>query len=227
VSGQRRSSRAADAKIERDGQDVGKAAWGMAVPVDPGKHVLRVSAPGKNTWSDEVDIPATSRTFSVTVPALTDAAAPAPVAEIETAASNPPPVEADVEAPRDSGSSGQRVAALVVGGVGLAAVATGTIFALQSRSDNDAALDLCRQINASGMEGCVDDAEQTRHQELVNDAERGRLIGFIGLGVGGAALVTAVVLYVTADGSSSRETAFEVAPLWTADARGAAITARF
>jgi hypothetical protein len=219
----------AEARVERDGQDVGKAAWGMAVPVDPGAHVIRVSAPGKNTWSDEIEVPATSRTFSVTVPALTDAALPAPAhaSEMQATPSSPPPVEADVEAPRGAGSNGQSVAALVVGGVGLAAVATGTIFAIQSRSDNNAALELCRTINANGMEGCVDDNEQQRHADLVDDAERGRMIGFIGIGVGGAALITAVILYATADGPSGHEAAFDVAPVWTADVRGAALTARF
>jgi hypothetical protein len=219
----------ADARIERDGQDVGKAAWGMAVPVDPGTHVIRVSAPGKNTWSDEIEVPATSRTFSVTVPTLTDAAspAPAPVGDIETTPSGPAPVEADVEAPRDGGSNGSNVAALVVGGVGLAAAATGTIFAIQSRSDNSAALELCHTPDANGMEGCQDGNEQRRHTELVDDAERGRMIGFIGIGIGGAALITAVILYATADGPSGREAAFDVAPVWTGDVRGAALTARF
>jgi hypothetical protein len=218
----------AEAKIERDGQDVGKAAWGMAVPVDPGKHVIRVSAPGKNTWSDEIEVPATSRTFSVTVPTLTDATPPlAPVGDVDTTPSGPAPVEAAVEAPRDGGSNGPNVAALVVGGVGLAAVATGTIFAIQSRSDNNAALELCHTPAADGTQGCQDESEQRRHSELVEDAERGRLIGFIGIGIGGAALITAVVLFATADGPSGREAALDVAPIWTGDVRGAALTARF
>ncbi|HTV22330.1 MAG TPA: PEGA domain-containing protein [Polyangiaceae bacterium] len=215
-----------EAKVERDGQDVGKAAWGMAVPVDPGSHVVRVSAPGKAPWSDQIEVPATSRTFSVTVPTLTDAAAPAPVTPIETGSANPPPVEADVDSSRGGGSNGQSVAALVVGGVGLAAVATGTIFALQSRSDNNAALELCRDDDGMGGQGCRDDNEQRRHSELVDDAERERLIGFVGLGVGGAALITAVILYATAD-SSSGHAAVDVAPLFTGDVRGATLTARF
>jgi len=214
------------AKIERDGQDVGRAAWGMAVPVDPGSHVVRVTAPGKNPWSDEIEVPATARTFSVTVPGLTDVATPAPVADIEAGTSpSSPPVEADVASPRGGGSNGQKVAALVVGGVGLAAVATGTIFAIQSRSDNNAALELCRSAVA-GVEGCANESEQRRHSDLVDDAERGRLIGFVGFGVGGAALITAIILYATAE-PDGNQAAFEVAPLWTADVRGAAFTTRF
>jgi hypothetical protein len=217
----------ADAKVERDGQDVGKAAWGMAVPVDPGRHVIQVTAPGKNPWSDEVEVPATSRTFSVTVPALTDATAAIPVSEVDTPPSDSPPVEADVEAPRGSGSDNQRVAALVIGGVGLAAAATGTIFWLQSRSSNDEALELCHTLDENGVESCADETEQRRHEKLVDDATREQLIGFVGLGIGGAAFITAIVLYATSDGTGPREAAFDVAPLWTADVRGAAFTARF
>lgn len=216
----------ADAVVERDGQEVGKAAWGIATPVDPGTHVVRVSAPGKDPWSDEIDVPAAARTFSVTVPALTDAPAPPPSATPSDQAQAP--VEADLDAPSDGGSNGQQVAALVVGGVGLAAAATGTVFALQSRSDNNAALKLCRVPDGMGREGCAGGAaEQEQHTQLVNDAERGRLLGFIGFGVGGAALVTAIILYVTADGGSEHAAAVDVAPLWTGDVRGATLIARF
>src|SRR5688572_30490055 len=38
---------AADTKVMRDDQEIGRAAWGMAVPVDPGDHVIRVTASGK------------------------------------------------------------------------------------------------------------------------------------------------------------------------------------
>jgi hypothetical protein len=219
---------APDTRVERDGQDVGRAAWGTGVPVDPGKHVVHVTAPGKKPWTDDVDVPAAPRIFTVTVPELSDAPIEPPEAEIAPTRS-PPPVEADVAAPRGGGSSGQKVAALVVGGLGLAASATGTIFLLQSRSDNSAALELCHEpTGVSGAERCLDSAEEDRHTELVNDAKRGRLIGFVGIGVGGAALITAVILYATADGDShEREATFDVAPMWADGMRGAAITGHF
>ncbi len=215
-------------KVERDGQDVGKAAWGMAVPVDPGKHVVRVSAPGKTSWSTEIDVPGTPRTLSVAVPTLSDAAPP-PSSEVGTTPTSQPPVEADVEAPRGRGLSGQTVAALVVGGVGLAAVATGSIFAIQSRADNASALELCRTLDpTSGEEDCVSDDEKRLHTQLVEDAERSRLIGFVGFGVGGAALITAVVLFATADSDSDRpQSGLQVTPLWLGGVQGAAISGSF
>jgi hypothetical protein len=121
------------------------------------------------------------------------------------------------------------VAALVVGGVGLAAVATGTIFAIQSRADNAEALKLCRiPVPMENREDCADDDEQRRHTDLVDSAERSRLIGFIGFGVGGAALITAAILFATGDSDSDApRSAFEIAPLWAGGVRGAALSGSF
>jgi hypothetical protein len=202
----------------------------MAVPVDPGTHVVRVTAPGKAPWSSEIEVPAAARTLSVTVPALSDAAAAAPpTPELAPPAAAEPPVEADVPAARSGRSSGQTVTALVVGGVGLAAVATGTIFAIQSRSDNAEALKLCRiPVPMENREDCADLDEQRRHTDLIDSAERNRLIGFIGFGVGGAALITAAILFATADtDSDAPKSAFEIAPLWAGGVRGAALSGSF
>jgi hypothetical protein len=88
---------------------------------------------------------------------------------------------------------------------------------------------LCRTpTEVPGEERCRDPDEQDRHTELVNDAQRGRLIGFVSLGVGGAALITAVILYVAADGDPpAHEASLDVAPLWAGGVRGAAITGHF
>lgn len=40
--------------VEQDGTDLGRAAWGTRIPVDPGAHQLRVSAPGFRSWSASV-----------------------------------------------------------------------------------------------------------------------------------------------------------------------------
>jgi hypothetical protein len=223
-----------DMQIERDGQDVGRAAWGTAMPVDPGKHTITVSAPGKKDWTSDVDVPATSRTVSVKIPALTDAPLPQPVMEVSEPSGGPAPVEAEVaDTRRDSGgSNGQTVAAFIVGGVGLAAAATGTVFMIQSRQDNAAALKLCREPEVApdgtltGEEVCGTPDEQTRWQGLVDDAKSNRTIGLVGLGVGTAALATAVVLFVTADSGGS-DSAFHVAPLLARDLQGAALSGTF
>jgi hypothetical protein len=219
---------AADMKISRDGQDVGRAAWGTAMPVDPGDHVIRVTAPGKEPWSQDIKIPATSRTFSVTVPALADAA---PVKEAGANTETEPAndvVRTDTRPPADnSNSNGQKLAALVVGGVGVAALATGTVFAIQSRNSNKEALGLCLIPSEDG-DTCPTVPEQTRHDQLVEDAKDERLIGFIGFGVGGAALITAVILYVTASpDAGSAQAALSVTPILDQGRWGAALGGRF
>jgi hypothetical protein len=214
-------------KLTRDGQDVGKAAWGTDVPVDPGHHVIVASAPGKKDWTSETDVPASARTLTVKVPALVDAPAPTPPppTDLQTG-SAPAPVEADVNPSSSGGGSGQRVAGLVVGGIGVAGIATGTVFALQSRSHNSEALKLCKFPDPmTGDDSCPTPEEKARHQDLVDKAEKERLIGFVGFGVGAAALATGIILYVTADSGSS--SAMNVTPLWVGDGGGVQLSGSF
>jgi hypothetical protein len=214
---------APDAKIFRDDQEIGKAAWGTAMPIDPGDHVIRVSAEGKKEWTQDVKVPPTSRTFSVTVPPLEDL----PVAQ-----ASPPPdkqeVVSDTSSPHDNGSSGggggSKVPALVIGGVGIAGLAVGTVFAVQGYSDNQQALGLCH-AGDSGND-CPDRTEHDKHDHLVDDAKRELLIGWVAIGVGGAAVVTSAVLLLTG-GESSDSAAFDVAPLWLAGGAGATVSGRF
>jgi hypothetical protein len=213
-----------DARVFRDDQEVGRAAWGTAMPVDPGNHVIRMTAPGKRAWSQDVKVPSTSRTFSVSVPALEDL----PKVEPGTPAARPEAV-VDRSSPRDRGGSrsdgGANVAGLVIGGVGIAALATGTVFALQGYSDNQAALELCRD----GPDGrsCTDRPEQDRHTRLVNDAKREQLIGLVALGVGGAAVITATVLLLTSGGDDAERASLELAPSWADGGWGATLSGHF
>src|SRR5215471_3170993 len=40
-----------------DGSLLGEAAWGVAMPVDPGKHEVRAEAPGRRPFVTTVDVP--------------------------------------------------------------------------------------------------------------------------------------------------------------------------
>ena len=210
-------------KVMRDDQEIGKAAWGTAVPVDPGDHVLSVTAPGKEAWSQEVKVPANSKTFSVTVPALVD---------LPVAAAQPKEVAPTETVPNDVGSDrggsdfgGQKVAALVIGGVGVAGLAVGTVFMIQARSDNAEAKKLCKLV-VNGKDTCPNQPEDDRHTALVKDVKREQLIGLIGLGVGGAAFLTGTLLYLTASDGHS-ESAVNVAPTWLGDGWGASVSGSF
>jgi hypothetical protein len=222
---------APNTKVERDDKEVGRAAWGTAMPIDPGDHVIHVTAPGKRPWSHEVKVPATSRTFTVSVPALEDESPAPEAAQASDGNAETRSVTTDADPTRDEGSNGQVLTAWVVGGVGVAALLGGTIFAVQSRSDNSEALKLCRIPTGNGEERCGSTTEQARHTELVADAEREQTFSFIGFGVGGAALVAATILYITADdgsaGSASGADSIQVGPLVGSESWGAVVSGAF
>jgi hypothetical protein len=216
---------AANAKIYRDEQEVGRAAWGTAMPIDPGNHVIRVEAPSKKAWTQEVKLPANARTFSVTVPTLENLPVAQQLSAEPTAATAP----AYTSAPQDDGGGrggrGANVAALIVGGIGVAGLATGTVFALQGYSDNEEALKLCRSgVNKNECDG---QPERERHEQLVKDAKREQLIGLVTLGIGGAAVVTATLLLLTAPGAAPEQSSLEVNPLWSEGTLGATLSGRF
>lgn len=53
--------------VQRDGHPIGSAAWGVAIPVDPGAHRISASAPGKDPWETTVEA-GEGATLRVTVP---------------------------------------------------------------------------------------------------------------------------------------------------------------
>jgi len=111
--------------VRLDDAPIEHGAAAGAVPVDPGKHVLRASAPSRTPWESELTALA-GKTAEVVVPELVD---PTP----RSRAPAPPPVTADAPPPRT-----QRTIALVTGGVGVAGLVVGAVagaVALSGRSD--------------------------------------------------------------------------------------------
>jgi hypothetical protein len=45
-----------DLEIKRDGSAIRRAAWGTAMPVDPGEHMIEASAQGKLPWKQSVTV---------------------------------------------------------------------------------------------------------------------------------------------------------------------------
>ncbi len=189
-----------DLEIRRDGSVVGRAAWGTAVPVDPGDHVLEASAPGDLPWRQSIVVGAAADTKTVVVPALR----PAPVASAAPSTSGanhgsavtaPPATElsdvaqaTDAPAPashRDSGAS-----ALVVGGwvslaVGLGAAGVSTYFGLRA---------LALKHDADGdcpSRGCTAEGASKNHDAIqAADAATGFAVaGGVGIGIGAALLI--------------------------------------
>ena len=156
---------------------LGEELWGLPTPVDPGKVHVAASAPGHREWSRDVDVSDAGATVDVLVPALS----PAPKATVTP----PPPTTTP-----DQGLGTQRTAALVVGGVGVAALVVGSIFGIDAISKN----------NASNAAGACDDAGFCSPDGLdlrASAITRANLsTGFF---IGGAvALAAGAVLWITA-----------------------------
>jgi hypothetical protein len=58
--------------VRLDGIPVGKAAWGTALPVDPGKHAVEAQTPGGRPWRREIVVDTETRAMIVDVPDASD-----------------------------------------------------------------------------------------------------------------------------------------------------------
>ncbi len=187
-------------EIRRDGVAQPKASWGMAVPVDPGDHVIEASAPGRMPLRLEVKVGAARDSKEAVVPALAVAeAAPPPVAPTATpptAGSAAPVAPATPESnPPHNGSSGLRTAGWVVGGLGLVGIGIGSYFAVQAmgkKSDSDADCD----GNVCGPQAFQD------RTDAVNAGNRAT-IGFVAGGVLAAGGLTMVLLGTSKESRTS------------------------
>jgi hypothetical protein len=159
-----------------------ETSWGIPVPADPGEHVIEAVAPQKKNWSTRVTVPPTAETISVSVPQLEDVPTepppPATPAALLTLKESHPK-----EPPRWT------VPIASLGSLGVVGLVTGSIFALNYRSENGEAKTLCPQNI------CPSQEQKTQHETLVADAYRDRTLAFVGAGVGGAALATAAYLW--------------------------------
>ncbi len=186
-----------DLEVQRDGVSVTRAEWGLPIPVDPGPHVVKASAPHLRPWTRTLDVAPHAPTSVVTVPALE--AEPEPVAAIIPLM--PAPMDANPRRPsgklEPNRGHGQRVAAVAIGALGLASVATGSAFGLLAKSRNDEALQpancpaptLC---NANGL-------------DLTRDAQTFATVSTITFAAGGGLVALGTILYLLAPAAPKTE----------------------
>src|SRR5262249_28159912 len=68
-----------DLRVERDGRTIAMPEWGIAVPVDPGSHIVKASAFARQAWQRTLDVREGGGDVVLTVPEL--AALPVPSAD--------------------------------------------------------------------------------------------------------------------------------------------------
>jgi hypothetical protein len=202
-------------EVKRDGVLVGSAAWGTAVPVDPGPHLVVATAPNKQPW--ETNVSATeANTTRVTVPReLPNAAVAAPVLPSPAAkpalvvvtppahtaqranASEPAPANTmtDFPAPIVERGNTQRTLGWVASGVGLVGLGVGAGFGLSSLAKRRESNDHCNG-NLCDQAGV----------DLRDDAIRSGNVSTVATIGGGVALVSGILLLVTAPSSERQKT---------------------
>jgi hypothetical protein len=182
--------------VARDGLAVGAAAWGVAVPVDPGPHRVEATAPDRQSWSREITVPDGPSTTEVSVPALEALPPPAIVAAPPGPASRGAPASL-VEAPATQPTRWPPRASVAMGVLGMGALAAGAYFGLQARSENDQAKKVCDPF-------CPSVADKTRHDALVDDARRDQTLAIVSASVGAAVLLTGAYVWWHRDRATAR-----------------------
>lgn len=199
--------------LSLDGNEVGRAAWGTPVPVDPGEHELALSAPGKQKHTMSVTVKDGPSEQTVSLPALADEASRPgdPAAPAKPAKESTPRRHAEGAA--DAG--GSNTLAWVALGVGVVGVGVGSYFGVQTFSKQSDSEDHCDGTSC----------DQTG-VDLRDEAKGTATISTVAFGVGLAGVAVGTVLLLTA-GGSKEQTALRISPNVTADGGGAQLMGRF
>jgi hypothetical protein len=174
--------------LTRNTHPVDPLLWNRAIPVDGGTYVIAGHAPGHEEWSTTVDVPDEGGKISVEVPRFKDlvklltrvAAQPKP---------EPPPVVHDQPEAGGGMFTTRRKIAVGVGGVGVAALATGIVLGIQARGFEDDAFKLCPDPAAPCNDG-------SRASALTDKGHSRAVAADVSFGVAAASLIGAGVLWL-------------------------------
>jgi hypothetical protein len=175
----------ADTRVLRDGVELKGASLDTALPVDPGKHLIEVSASGHAPRVYEFSLDEGEKRTRVVEPG-----------EALDGSSG-----GDVTADTSSGS-GKRTIGWVLGGVGVAGLAVGAVtgvMVLDKKSTVDDNCDADKRCNAEGADA----------------ADSGKTLGTIsGVSfiVGGVALAAGAWLVLSSDGEERPQSALRIGP---------------
>jgi len=180
-------AREQNVEVRLDDVPVPHAAYGEAIPADPGRHRVAARALGRLPFEAELELRPEHDEKVVLVPALADAPPvltpepePEPAPRRPVFVPKPPP-------PRREGI--HKPIAYGLGGVGVVSMAVGGIFGLNALAKNDESNALCGNPCASA-EGLA------ANEDARSAATRSNV--FIGAGL--AALAAGVVVYLLAPG---------------------------
>jgi hypothetical protein len=174
------TSRVPGLVVTRDGAKLAAGELGVAIPVDPGEHVVGASAAARTPWETSVTVRDASAT--VAVPLLE----PAPVALVDAPPAAPPASSIDHGGEHASWWTPLRTTGVVVAGVGVVGLVTGAVLGLAAKSSYDDARVRC----ADGARGCP--ASAVSDSDSAYGTATGATVVFVvgaAAALGGAALV--------------------------------------
>lgn len=188
----------AGVEVKRDGAVMSPALWGTAVPLDPGKHKVSATAPGKEPWEVTIVLDQPGNTVTVDVPPLLDcrpagAVPPPPVAGAAgsaTAPAVPPPPIEGVHARRPW----QRPLGIALTAAGAVGLGVGTAFGISAKSTFD-------QANANGHCNAMGQCDPTGLSLRSDAVNKGTVATWVFI-PGAVVAAAGVVVWVTAPKSA-------------------------
>lgn len=197
----------AGVSIERNGTPVARALWDMPFAVDPGEHRFEIRAPGYGSLSLTVSVtkPGSVETIRiqelVRAPDLSETEAP----QRNPIASGQPTVASRTLPPASPGGGTRHVAnrgvpvqgiiGLAAGGLGVAALAVGTIFLMERNSKLAARDSSCPEAPAGA---CPSEASRLQYEANQTEAQGAATISSVSFVAGAALVAGGVVLWLTA-----------------------------
>ncbi len=205
--------------VLRDGAPVPEAAWGSAMPVDPGRHVVEATADGRARWEQAVTFSADADRKTVRV-ALPEAGQPAVVAPAHAASHEEPASNSAAAREDEHGRSNPvRTVGWVVGGVGLAAVGVGAYFGVRAMGLHD---DAKQDGHCSEADGC-----DAKGQDLVSQAKDAASVANVLYVSGGLLVAAGITLYLVGAPADTSSASVQLAPSMTSKGPGVTLIGRF
>jgi len=178
-------------RVARDAVDLGAASLGVALPVDPGRHLVIVTAPDHLERRYDVQVSEGQTTKLEVAPGEKRSAVPPPAPVPTKAPIAPAPTPDRVEA-----SGGTRTLGFVVAGAGVLGVAVGSVSGILALNKKSEMLDDCQRIGdryQCGSSGL--DAADSGHTLAT--------VSTIAFAVGAAGIAGGVYLILSSNGHAT------------------------
>jgi hypothetical protein len=195
--------------VHRGDDDV-TAQLGQAMPVDPGRYPIVVSAPGFADWKTTAKL--RDDNIEIAIPRLEPIETKRPEPSATTTTNEQPRSVAATATTERRGKSRQKKLALAVGFGGLGVVGAGAALGLLALNDRSIAIDHCPNNRCDEL-----------GTDAANDAKLEMIAADVAFGVGAAAIITGIVLWVTDSKPRGNERRITIVPTMN----GAAITGSF